>query len=263
MTHIHASAIIDSNARLDPTVVVGPYTVIGAHVQIGAHTTIGAHSVIEGHTTVGVHNRIGHCVALGGAPQDMKYKGEETRLEIGDRNTIREFTTIHTGTVQDTALTRVGDDNWIMAYVHIAHDCTVGNHTIFANNAQIAGHVQVHDWAILGGMTGIHQYVRIGAHAMLGGASSLAQDVPPFVIASGNRAAPYGINIEGLRRRGFSAEVISALRSAYRILYKSGLPLDQAKQRLAELADQSSEAVRPWIITLLDFVQSAQRGIIR
>ncbi|CCD29542.1 Acyl-(acyl-carrier-protein)--UDP-N-acetylglucosamine O-acyltransferase (UDP-N-acetylglucosamine acyltransferase) [Candidatus Glomeribacter gigasporarum BEG34] len=261
MTHIHASAIIDCNAQLDSTVVIGPYAVIGPHVRIGAHTTVGAHSVIEGHTTIGSSNRIGHFAALGGLPQDMKYQGEETRLEIGDRNTIREFTSIHTGTAQGAGLTRVGHDNWIMAYVHIAHDCLIGSHTVLANNAQIAGHVQVHDWAILGGMTGVHQHVRIGTHAMLGGASSLAQDVPPFVIASGHRAAPYGIHIEGLRRRGFATEVISALRAAYRILYKSGLPLDQAKPRLAELAGQSSAAA-PWVRTLLDFIESAQRGII-
>jgi UDP-N-acetylglucosamine acyltransferase len=261
MTHIHACAIVDPNAQLDPTVSVGPYAVIGAHVQIGAHTTIGAHSVIEGRTTIGAHNRIGHFVALGGAPQDMKYKEEETRLEIGHRNTIREFTSIHIGTAQGAGVTRVGDDNWIMAYVHIAHDCQIGSHTIFANTAQIAGHVQVHDWAILGGMTGVHQHVRIGAHALLGGASSLAQDVPPFIIASGNRAAPYGINIEGLRRRGFSSEAIRTLRAAYRILYKSDLPLDQVKQRLAEFAGQSGEAGL-WVRTLLDFVQTAQRGII-
>ncbi len=262
MTQIHTSAIIDPNARLDSTVTVGPCTAIGPQARIGAHTTIGAHSVIEGHTTIGMYNRIGHFVALGGAPQDMKYQGEETRLEIGDRNMIREFTSIHTGTAQDAGITRVGDDNWIMSYVHIAHDCMVGSHTIFANNAQIAGHVQVHDGAILGGMTGVHQRVRIGMYAMLGGASSLAQDVPPFVIASGNRAAPYGINIEGLRRRGFSTEVIGALRTAYRILYKSDLPLDQAKQRLAEFADQAGNA-GVWVRILLDFVQSAQRGIIR
>ncbi|MCC7006407.1 MAG: acyl-ACP--UDP-N-acetylglucosamine O-acyltransferase, partial [Ottowia sp.] len=197
-TTIHPSAIITAGAQLGNNVTVGPFSIIGAYVTIAEGTTIGANCVIEGHTTIGRDNRIAHFVALGGVPQDMKYRGEPTRLEIGDRNTIREFTTIHTGTVDDAGLTKIGDDNWIMAYVHIAHDCCIGNHTIFSSNAQIAGHVHVHDWAILGGMSGVHQFVRIGEHAMLGGASALVQDIPPYVIAAGNKAVPYGVNIEGL-----------------------------------------------------------------
>ncbi|CAG0906931.1 unnamed protein product, partial [Darwinula stevensoni] len=189
-------------------------------LRIGARTTIGAHSILEGVTTIGVDNRIGHYAVIGGAPQDMKYQGEPTELLIGDRNTIREFTTIHTGTVQDKGVTRIGSDNWIMSYVHIGHDCLVGNHTIFSSNAQIAGHVTVGDWAILGGMCGVHQFIQIGTHAMLGGASALVQDLPPFVIAAGDKAVPHGINVEGLKRRGFSPSQISHLRQAYKILYK-------------------------------------------
>ncbi len=262
MTKIHSSAVIESGAELDETVEIGPYAVIGAHVKIGAGTKIGSHSVLEGHTTLGKDNRIGHYAALGGAPQDMKYRGEPTRLEIGDRNTIREFTTIHTGTVQDTGLTRIGDDNWIMAYVHIAHDCIVGNHTIFASNAQIAGHVQVGDWAILGGMAGVHQFVRIGAHSMLGGATVLIQDIPPFIMAAGDKAKPHGINLEGLRRRGFTAAAITTLRAAYRTLYKAGLSLEEAKIQLAELAAQADDG-NAHVQELLSFIADTQRGIIR
>ena len=262
MAKIHSSAIIEPGAQLDASVEIGPYAVIGAHVKIGAGTKIGSHSVLEGHTTLGKNNRIGHYVALGGAPQDMKYNAEPTRLEIGDGNTIREFTTIHTGTVQDSGVTRIGDNNWIMAYVHIAHDCSVGSHTIFSSNAQIAGHVQVGDWAILGGMAGVHQFVRIGAHSMLGGAAVLVQDVPPFVGAAGDKAKPYGINVEGLRRRGFTTAAITTLRAAYRTLYKSGLSLDSAKTQLAELVAQTDEG-QAYVQQLLAFITSTQRGIVR
>jgi UDP-N-acetylglucosamine acyltransferase len=262
MAQRHESAIIAAGAQLDDSVEVGAYTVIGAGVTIGAGSKIGAHSLIEGQTTLGAHNRIGHFVSLGGTPQDMKYGGEATRLEIGARNTIREFTTIHTGTVQDAGVTKIGHDNWIMAYVHIAHDCVVGNHTVFSNNAQLAGHVQVGDWAIIGGLCGVHQHVRIGAHAFLGGASALVQDLPPFIIAAGNKAAPHGINVEGLRRRNFTPDMIAVLREAYRILYKMGLSFDQAKSRLAERANQTSAAQAP-LCLLLDFISTASRGIIR
>lgn len=262
MTKIHSSAIIEPGAQLDETVEIGPYAVIGAHVKIGAGTKIGSHSVLEGHTTLGENNQIGHYAALGGAPQDMKYKGEPTRLEIGNSNTIREFTTIHTGTVQDGGVTRIGDHNWIMAYVHIAHDCSVGNHTIFSSNAQIAGHVQVGDWAILGGMAGVHQFVRIGAHSMLGGAAVLIQDLPPFIIAAGDKAKPYGMNVEGLRRRGFTDAAIATLRTAYRTLYKAGLSLEDAKTQLAELAAQTDEG-QAYLHQLLAFIASTQRGIVR
>ncbi len=188
---------------------------------------------------------------------------EPTRLVIGDRNTIREFTTIHTGTVQDGGLTGVGNDNWIMAYVHIAHDCHVGNHTVFSSNAQLAGHVIVGDWAIVGGMTGVHQFVRIGAHSMIGGASVLVQDVPPFVIASGDRAVPYGINVEGLRRRNFTADAITALRHAYKLLYKSGLTLDEAKVQIEAFGNAGAPDVSDAVRALLDFLNASTRGIVR
>ena len=187
---------------------------------------------------------------------------EPTRLEIGNRNMIREFTTIHTGTVQDAGVTSLGDDNWIMAYVHIGHDCRVGSNVILSSNAQMAGHVTIGDHAIIGGMSGVHQFVRIGAHAMLGGASALVQDIPPFVIAAGNKAEPHGINVEGLRRRGFSADAISALRAAYRLLYKNGLSLEEAKLQLRELASAGGDGDAP-VQALVDFVEASQRGIIR
>ena len=265
MTQIHATAIVDPRAQIGAAVEIGPYAVIGPDVVIGASSKIGSHTVIEGRTSLGVENMVGHFVALGGAPQDMKYRGEATQLTIGDRNTIREFTTIHVGTAQDTGVTRIGNDNWIMAYVHIAHDSQIGNHTIFASNAQIAGHVEVGDWAILGGMTGVHQFVRIGQHAMLGGASALVQDIPPFVIAAGDKAAPHGINTEGLKRRDFSAETITALRQAYKLLYKDGLSFEDAK--LAILALSASPDLDAATVTRLTefhtFIAASTRGIIR
>jgi UDP-N-acetylglucosamine acyltransferase len=262
MSRIHPTAIVAPGAQLDATVEVGPYAVIGAHVRIGVRTTIGSHSVIEGHTTLGEDNQIGHYASIGGRPQDMKYGGEPTRLEIGSRNTIREFTTLHVGTVQDRGVTVIGDDNWIMAYVHVGHDCQLGNHIIMSSNAQLAGHVMIGDYAVVGGMVGVHQFVRIGAHSMVGGASALVQDVPPFVMAAGNKAVPHGINVEGLRRRGFSAEAIAALRAAYRHLYKSGLTIEQAREQLAaQVATGGEGAVQ--VKALLDFVEQSRRGIIR
>ena len=262
MSRIHPTAIIEPGAQIHETAEIGPYAIVGAHVVLGARSTVGSHSVLEGHTTIGEDNRIGHFASIGGRPQDMKYADEPTRLVIGDRNTIREFTTIHTGTVQDQGLTSLGDDNWIMAYVHIGHDCRIGSHVILSSNAQMAGHVEVGDWAIVGGMSGVHHFVRIGAHAMLGGASALVQDVPPFVIAAGNKAEPHGINVEGLRRRGFSPDAISALRSAYRVLYKNGLSLDEAKQQLRELATEGGDGDGA-VQALVDFIDVSQRGIIR
>ena len=265
MTQIHATAIVDPRAQIGAAVEIGPYAVIGPDVVLGARSKIGSHTVIEGRTSLGTENVIGHFVALGGAPQDMKYRGEATQLTIGDRNTIREFTTIHVGTAQDTGVTRIGNDNWIMAYVHIAHDSQIGNHTIFASNAQIAGHVEVGDLAILGGMTGVHQFVRIGQHAMLGGASALVQDIPPFVIAAGDKATPHGINTEGLKRRDFSAETIMALRQAYKLLYKDGLSFEDAK--LAILALSESPDLDPATVIRLTefhaFIAASTRGIIR
>jgi UDP-N-acetylglucosamine acyltransferase len=262
MSSIHPTAVIEPGAELAEDVVIGAYSTVGANVTMGAGTVVGSHSVIEGHTTIGAGNQIGHYASIGGRPQDMKYKGEPTRLVIGDRNTIREFTTIHTGTVQDSGVTTVGDDNWIMAYVHIGHDCQIGSNVILSSTAQMAGHVIVGDWAIVAGMSGVHQFVRIGEHSMLGGASALVQDLPPFVIAAGNKAVPHGINVEGLRRRGFSADAISALRSAYRLLYKNGLSLEEAKAQLADLSSEGGDGDQH-VRKLTAFIETSQRGIIR
>ena len=265
MNRIHASAVIDSKAELAGDVEIGPYSVIGPNVKIGAGTKVGSHTVIEGYTTIGKDNHFAHFASIGGAPQDMKYRGEPTQLIIGDRNTVREFTTIHTGTAQDVGITRIGSDNWIMSYVHIAHDCQVGNHTIFSSNAQIAGHVLVDDWAIMGGMSGVHQFVRIGQHVMLGGASVLVQDIPPFVIAAGDKATPHGINVEGLKRRGFSSETISALRQAYKVLYKDGLSFEDAKVEIKKMitANTADAATAEKLTQFYDFIAASTRGIIR
>ena len=256
---IHPTAIIHSGARLGAGVSVGPYSIIGEHVEIGDNTRIGPHVVISGHSRIGCDNRIFQFSSIGEIPQDKKYAGEPTRLEIGDRNTIREYCTLNLGTVQDAGVTRVGDDNWIMAYVHIAHDCQVGNKTIFANNAQLAGHVHVGDWAIFGGYTGVHQFCRVGAHTMTAVGTVILQDVPPYVMAAGNSATPYGINAEGLKRRGFSPDALMVLKRAYRTLYKSGLTLDEAKAKLEEDAKMHPAEIQP----ILDFLAVSKRGIIR
>ena len=245
-------------ARLADGVEVGAYTLIGEHVEIGAGCRIGPHAVITGHTRIGRDNRIFQFVSLGDAPQDKKYAGEPTRLEIGDRNTIREFCTFNCGTVQDVGVTRCGNDNWVMAYVHLAHDCQVGNHTIFANNSQLAGHVRVDDYAILGGFTAVHQFCHIGAHSMTAIGSVVLQDIPPFITASGNTAQPYGINAEGLKRRGFTAETITLIKRAYKTLYKSGLSLEDAKRSIA-----AEVSACPDLKVLLDFLAASTRGIIR
>jgi UDP-N-acetylglucosamine acyltransferase len=255
---IHPAAIVEPGARLADDVSVGAYAIIGPHVEIGPGTTVGPHAVITGHTRIGAGNRIFQFVSIGDVPQDKKYAGETTRLEIGDRNTIREFCTINCGTVQGGGVTRVGDDNWIMAYVHIAHDCVVGDRIIMANNAQLAGHVQLGDDAILGGITGVHQFCRVGAHSITGVSSVVLQDIPPYVVASGNPAQPHGINREGLRRRGFSDAAIAGLRRAYRTLYRSGLSLEDAQRELAREA-----AACPELGVLVDFLATPGRGIIR
>ena len=255
---IHPSAIVHANACLGEGVSVGAYTVIGEHVTIGDRTWIGPHVVINGHTSIGRDNKIFQFCSLGEIPQDKKYAGEPTRLEIGNRNTIREFCTLNVGTAQDAGVTQVGDDNWIMAYVHIAHDCQVGSHTVFANNSQLAGHVHVDDWAILGGFTGVHQFCRIGAHCMTAVGSVVLQDIPPYVMAAGNTAAPYGLNSEGLKRRGFSSQALQALKHAYRTLYKSGLMLEEARVKLMEEA-----RLQPEVQLLVDFLAVSRRGIIR
>lgn len=255
---IHPTAIVHPGARLAQSVEIGPYAVIGEHVEIGEGCTIGTHAVITGHTRIGRNNRIFHHATLGEAPQDKKYAGEPTRLEIGDDNTIREFCTFNTGTVQDLGVTRMGDRNWIMAYVHVAHDCEIGNNTTLANCTQLAGHVVVGDHAVLGGFTGIHQFCRIGAHAMTGVGSVVLADVPPYVMAMGNTAEPHGINSEGLKRRGFSAEAISGIRRGYKTLYKSGLGLEEAKQALRQQVADCKE-----LEMFVDFIDASKRSIIR
>lgn len=255
---IHPSAVVHPKAQLAPDVQVGPYSIIGEHVTIGAGTWIGSHVVLDGHTRIGSRNRIWHFTSIGAPPQDKKYADEPTGVEIGDGNTIREYVTINCGTAQDAGVTRVGNDNWIMAYVHFAHDCVVGSHTVFANLAQIAGHVTVGDWAIFGGATHAHQFVHIGAHAFTGIATYLAQDLPPYVMAAGNMAKPFGINKEGLKRRGFSVETIAELKRAYKTLYRRGLGLEEA---LAELERQASTC--PEVRLIVDFISRSKRGIIR
>jgi UDP-N-acetylglucosamine acyltransferase len=255
---VHPTALVHSGARLAEDVEVGPYCVIGEHVEVGEGSWIGAHVVLDGHTRIGRRNRIWHFCSIGAPPQDKKYAGEPTRVEIGDDNTIREYVTINRGTALDAGVTRVGNENWIMAYVHFAHDCQVGSQTIFANLAQLAGHVTVDDWVVLGGSTKVHQFVHIGAHAFTGMETYLAQDLPPFVTATGNMAKPYGINKEGLKRRGFSPETIAGLKRAYKTLYRKGLGLEVAT---AELQRQVAEC--PEVQQILDFLSRSKRGIIR
>lgn len=255
---IHPTAIVDPGACLGANVSIGAYSIIGPYVEIGDNTWIGPHVVIVGRTRIGRDNRIYQFSSIGEAPQDKKYAGEETRLEIGDRNTIREYCTFNLGTAQDAGVTRIGNDNWIMAYVHVAHDCQIGNQTTFANNAQLAGHVHVGDWAILGGYTGVHQFCHVGAHVMTAVGTVVLQDIPPYLMAAGNTAQPYGINVEGLKRRGFTSESIAALKRAYRTLYKSGLMLEEAKAKLAEEVKTA-----PDIQLFIDFLEESKRGIIR
>jgi len=262
MVLIHPTALVDAQAELASDVSVGPYAVIGPHVCIGAGSQIGAHCVIEGHTTLGCNNRIFQFASLGAAPQDKKYAGEPTRLQIGDGNTVREFVTINTGTVQDAGLTAVGDDNWIMAYVHIAHDCQIGSHTIIANATQLGGHVHLGDWAFLGGLSGVHQFVRVGAHAMTGFQTRLSQDLPPYVTAAGNPAAATGINAEGLRRRGFTPERIAQVKQMHKLLYRQGLTLAAGITAIAGLRGQL-EGSEADLALMLDFLGLATRGIVR
>ena len=262
MTTIHATAIVDPAAELDSSVTVGPYSLIGPHVKVGAGTTIGPHCVIEGHTTIGRDNRIFQFNSLGAIPQDKKYAGEPTTLEIGDRNTIREYCNFNIGTAQDAGTTRIGSDNWLMNNVHIAHDCVVGNQTIVAGYAGLAGHVHLGDWAIVGAMSGLHQFVKMGPHAMAGFQSHVSQDVPPFMMVDGNPLTVRGFNAEGMRRRGFSVERIAAVKQMYRLLYRDGLTLDQAREKIVALAQTVPEAAAD-IRLLGDFLASARRGIAR
>ncbi len=258
MARIHPTALVSPGARLGEDVEVGAYTLIGEHVEIDEGCRVGPHAVITGHTRIGRGNRIFQFVSLGEEPQDKKYAGEPTRLEIGEQNVIREFCTFNTGTVQDAGVTRIGSHNWIMAYVHIAHDCVVADHTIFANNASLAGHSHVDDYAILGGFTGVHQFCRVGAHVITGIASVVRQDVPPYVTVAGSPAQPHGINSEGLKRRGFSPEAISAIKRAYKTLYKSGLTLAEAQ---AAISGEAAET--PELASLAEFLAQPGRGIVR
>ncbi len=255
---IHPTAIVDATAELDSSVEIGPYSVIGANVKINAGTRIAGHVMINGPTIIGKNNHIFQYSSLGEAPQDKKYNDEPTLLEIGDNNTIREFCTFNRGTVQDKNTTKIGNDNWIMAYVHIAHDCQIGNHTIFANNASLAGHVDVDDYAILGGFTLIHQFCKIGSHVITAVGSVVFKDIPPYVTAAGYDAKPHGINAEGLKRRGFSAESILQIKRAYKALYRNGLSLEEAKVELAAM-----QKITPEISLFTDFLNVSTRGIVR
>jgi UDP-N-acetylglucosamine acyltransferase len=264
MSLIHATALIDPQAQLDSSVRVGPYSVIGPHVRIGAGSSVGAHCVIEGHTTIGQNNQIFQFNSLGAIPQDKKYAGEPCELVIGNNNTIREFCTFNIGSPGGGGVTRIGDDNWIMAYVHLAHDCIVGNKTIFANNTQLAGHVEVGDWVILGGFTVAHQFVRIGAHAMTAMCSLLFADVPPFVMAQGQPAGARSMNFEGLRRRGFDAEAIARVKHMHKLLYRSDLPLQASVEKIAALTTEGQPSPAE-VQIMLDFLANTnpQRGIVR
>lgn len=255
---IHPTAVIDPAARLGSNVSIGAYSVIGADVVIGDDTWIGPHAVIEGPTRIGRENKIWQFASIGAAPQDKKFHGERSLLEIGDRNVIREFVTFNRGTDDGGGVTRIGNDNWLMAYVHLAHDCIVGNNVIFANAASLAGHVTVDDWVILGGFTLVHQFCQVGAHAFTSMGSIINRDVPPYVTVAGSFAEPKGINSEGLKRRGFGSERILSIRRAYKTLYKSGLPLAEAREELARV---SSDA--PDVKLMLDFIDRSQRSLVR
>lgn len=255
---IHSSAIVDPAARLADDVTVGPFSIIGPEVEIGSGSVIGPHVVVKGPTTIGKDNQIFQFASVGEVPQDKKYQGEDTRLEIGDNNVIREGCTLNRGTAQDRGVTTIGSDNWIMAYVHIAHDCVVGDNTILANNVALAGHVTIEDYAILGGYTLVHQFCVIGPHAFTAMGSVLPKDVPPYVLVSGHMAKPFGLNVEGLKRRGFSNDAIRELRRAYKLLYKAGLTIEQASQQMRAINPASDE-----IAVLAGFIEKSQRGIVR
>jgi UDP-N-acetylglucosamine acyltransferase len=255
---IHPTAVIATDAELAADVEVGAYAYIGPGVRIGRGTVVRPHAVIEGPTTIGEENRIFQFASVGADPQDKKYRGERTRLEIGDRNVIRECVTVHRGTVQDHSVTRVGDDNLFMASVHVAHDCVVGSHCVLANNVALAGHVHIDDHVILGGYAGVHQFCKVGAHAFIANNAAVTLDVPPYVMAVGQPARAHSINAEGLKRRGCTPEQIRNIRAAFRVLYRSGLKLAEAMGRIEALAAEQPE-LRP----LVDFLPQATRGIVR
>jgi UDP-N-acetylglucosamine acyltransferase len=255
---IHATALIDPSARVAEDVEVGAFAVIGAGVEIGAGTVIGTHAVIEGPTRIGAQNQIFQFASVGAAPQDKKYNGEPTRLEIGDRNIIREFVTLNRGTTKDAGVTSIGDDNLFMAYSHVAHDCQIGNHCVLANLATLGGHVQLADWVIMAGLSAIHQFCKVGAHAFIANNAAVTRDVPPYVMAVGQPAVAHSVNAEGLKRRGFEREQIRNLRSAFRVLYRSGLKLDDAAQQLAQVAKD-----QPEVQLMVDFLAQSTRSIVR
>lgn len=258
MSGIHPQSVIDPKARLDSSVSVGPFSVIGADVEIAAGTVIGPHVVIQGPTRIGRENRIHPFASIGGAPQDKKYAGEPTTLEIGDRNDIFESVTLNRGTAQDKGTTKIGSDNWLMAYVHVAHDCVLGDNVIMANNATLAGHVDIEDWAILGGFSKIHQFVRIGAHSFTGMNVDITRDVPPYVMVSGTPVEPHGINSEGLKRRGFTADQLRNIKNAYKVLYRSDLRLEEALQQLKILGE-----TQPEVALMARFLEKSERSITR
>jgi UDP-N-acetylglucosamine acyltransferase len=258
MTLIHETAIVSADTSIDPSVSIGPYTVIESGVQIGANSEIGSHCVIKGSTTIGERNRIYQFSSIGEDPQDKKYAGEETQLIIGDGNTIREYCTLNRGTSQDEGITRLGNNNWIMAYVHIAHDCIVGDETILANNVTLAGHVTVGDSVIFGGFSGVHQFGRVGSHAFVANNAAVNRDVPPYLMAAGQPAAPRGVNIEGLKRRGFDTVQTRNIKNAFRLLYRSGLRLEEARDKIGELADE-----QPELQLFCEFFELSERSIIR
>ena len=258
MTDIHPTAVVDPKAEIAADVSIGPYSVIGPDVSIDSGTRINPHVVVSGPTSIGRDNHIFQFASVGEAPQDKKYAGEPTRLEIGHGNTIRESVTIHRGTAQDQGLTKLGDDNLLMAYSHVAHDCRLGSHIIMANCVTLAGHVTVDDWVIFGGFTGGHQFCRIGAHSFLAVYAGVTRDLPPYVMVSGNPAEPRGINSEGLKRRGFTSEAIRNIKEAYRLLYRAGLRLEEARDQIAEMATTAPE-----LQIMVDFLDQSQRSIVR
>ncbi|WP_392561254.1 acyl-ACP--UDP-N-acetylglucosamine O-acyltransferase [Orbus sturtevantii] len=255
---IHPSSIIEDGAVIHANVKIGPFCYIGKNVEIGERTELKSHVVINGHTKIGKDNQVYQFASIGEVNQDLKYQGEPTRTEIGDRNCIRESVTIHRGTIQGKDVTRIGNDNLLMINAHVAHDCQIGDRCILANNATLAGHVELDDFVIIGGLTAVHQFCVIGAHVMVGGCSGVAQDIPPYVIAQGNHATPHGVNLEGLKRRGFSKEALHAIRNSYKALYRNSLSLDEAKVQIALIAEKNPEAK-----LFLDFLLRSTRGIIR
>jgi UDP-N-acetylglucosamine acyltransferase len=262
MSKIHPTAIVDARAQVDATAAIGPYAVIGPEVKIGSGTTIGAHCVVEGRTSIGRDNRLFQFSSIGAIPQDKKYAGEPCELVIGDRNLIREFCTFNIGSPGGGGVTRIGDDNWIMAYTHVAHDCQVGSHVTMANNATLGGHVEIGDWVTVGGLTGIHQFVKVGAHAMLGFQSAVSQDVPPFMLVDGNPLAVRGFNAVGLRRRDFSAARVAAVKQMHKLLYRDGRTLEQARAAIEAIALETPEAAAD-VAMMAGFLASATRGIAR